>query len=145
MVEGGAEPPLCSDPHEDWVRAPISRIDLDARVAALRHRATSRRTPVLDASGTLYYDTRSVSISTTQTELMALFVERFEAVVHRDELRRRLAGAAECSPTRNSLDLHIMRLRRRLDPVHLSIRTAWGKGYLLEPQDRSVQPERTCV
>ena len=133
VVEGGAEPPLCSDPREDWVRAPISRADLEARVTALRHRARSRRTPVLDSSGTLYFDSQWTTISTTQTELMELFVERFETVVPRQDLRQRLVTSALGSPTRNSLDLHIMRLRRRLVPVNLAIRTAWGRGYLLEP------------
>ncbi|GHH85166.1 hypothetical protein GCM10018793_52100 [Streptomyces sulfonofaciens] len=144
VVEGGAEPPLCSDPREDWVRAPISRADLEARVAALRHRARSRRTPVLDSSGTLYFDAQWVTISTTQTELMELFVERFEAVVPRHELRQRLARSALNSPTRNSLDLHIMRLRRRLVPVNLAIRTAWGRGYLLEPFSETERPVRAC-
>jgi DNA-binding winged helix-turn-helix (wHTH) protein len=133
VVEGGAEPPLCSDPREDWVRAPISRTDLEARVAALRQRARTRRTPVLDSSGTLYFDARWVTISTTQTELMELFVEHFESVVPRHELRQCLIKSALSNPTRNSLDLHIMRLRRRLVPVNLAIRTAWGRGYLLEP------------
>lgn len=143
VVEGGAEPPLCSDPREDWVRAPISRTDLEARVAALRHRARSRRTPVLDSTGTLYFDAQWVTISTTQTELMELFVERFESVVSRQELRQRLVKSALSTPTRNSLDLHIMRLRRRLVPVNLAIRTAWGRGYLLEPLTGAEKPARS--
>lgn len=142
VVEGGAEPPLCSDPREDWVRAPISRADLEARVATLRHRARSRRTPVLDSSGTLYFDAQWITISTTQTELMGLFVERFETVVPRQELRQRLVTSALSNPTRNSLDLHIMRLRRRLVSVNLAIRTAWGRGYLLEPLTPSEKPVR---
>jgi hypothetical protein len=143
VVEGGAEPPLCADPREDWVRAPISRKDLEARVTALRHRAKSRRTPVLDSSGTLYFDAQWVTISTTQTELMELFVARFESVVPRHELRQRLVRATLSNPTRNSLDLHIMRLRRRLVPVNLAIRTAWGRGYLLEPLNGSDKPKPT--
>ncbi|MCS0639062.1 helix-turn-helix domain-containing protein [Streptomyces sp. LP05-1] len=124
------------------MRAPMSRVDLEARVAALRHRADSRKTPVLDVSGMLHYDGRSVSISTTQTELMELFVERFEGVVHRHELRQRLTRSAVPNPSRNALDLHIMRLRRRLSPAGLAIRTAWGRGYVLEPLEPAPQPER---
>jgi DNA-binding response OmpR family regulator len=132
VVEGGAEPPVCSDPREDWVRAPISRPDLDARVRALRFRAYGWKTPRLDATGTLYYDNKSVAVSSTQIDLMELFVERFGEVVCRNELENKLAGRAS-SATRNSLDLHIMRLRRRLGAVDLAIRTAWGRGYMLEP------------
>ncbi len=133
VVEGGAEPPVCSDPQEDWVRAPISRPDLDARVRTLRYRAYGRKTPRLDATGTLYFDNQSVTVSSTQFELMELFVERFGEVVCRNELENRLAGR-DSGATRNSLDLHIMRLRRRLSAVNLAIRTAWGRGYILEPQ-----------
>ncbi|QFZ24502.1 winged helix-turn-helix domain-containing protein [Saccharothrix syringae] len=127
VVEGGAQPPMCNDPHEDWVRAPISRRDLEARVAALQQRVHDR-TPVLDPTGMLRFGRASVTVSTTQAELMELFLARFGEVVYRAELEQRLAR-----PTRNSLDLHIMRLRRRLEPVNLSLRTAWGRGYLLEP------------
>jgi DNA-binding response OmpR family regulator len=132
VVEGGARPPVCSDPREDWVRAPISRPDLEARVAALRQRVHDRRNPVLDATGTLLFDARSVTVSSTHTELMALFVERFCEVVYREELIGRLAECGQ-RPTRNALDLHIMRLRRRVGTVGLAIRTVWGLGYLLEP------------
>ncbi|MFC9234454.1 winged helix-turn-helix domain-containing protein [Streptomyces decoyicus] len=143
IVEGGAEPPLCSDPREDWVRAPISKADLKARVTTLQQRAEGRRTPVLDSAGTLHYDAQSVSISSTQTELMELFVQHFGSVIHRGELKQRLAETANGDPTRNSLDLHIMRLRRRVAAVNLSIRTAWGRGYLLEPFEESEKLDHT--
>ncbi|MEO3978309.1 winged helix-turn-helix domain-containing protein [Streptomyces sp. CAU 1734] len=132
IVEGSAQAPVCTDPREDWVRTPVSRTDLQARVSALRNRVYGRRTPVLDSTGTLHFDARSVTVSTAQTELMELFVARFGEVVYRNELEQRLAGRAP-HPTRNSLDLHIMRLRRRLAGMGLSIRTAWGRGYVLEP------------
>lgn len=131
VVEGGAQPPVCMDSSEDWVRAPISRSDLEARVKALRYRVYSHRTPILDATGTLYFGDRSLIMSHAQTELMELFVARFGQVVCRRDLETRLAERVP-SPTRNSLDLHIMRLRRRLTSINLCIRTAWGRGYLLE-------------
>lgn len=131
VVEAGVEPPVCSDPLEDWVRAPISRPDLDARVEALRSRVYGSRIPRLDSVGTLYFDDQLVTISSTQIKLMELFVERFGEVVPRDDLAERLADS-DAAPSRNSLDLHIMRLRRRLEDVNLAIRTAWGRGYVLE-------------
>ncbi|MEX2971732.1 helix-turn-helix domain-containing protein [Streptomyces sp. C184] len=118
-------------PREDWVRAPISRLDLTARVTALKHRAYGRETPALDAAGTLIFGTQSVTISSTHADIMELLVTRFGEVVHRSELMERLVRRTPY-PTRNALDLHIMRLRRRLAPVGLAIRTAWGRGYLLE-------------
>ncbi|HEX8865985.1 MAG TPA: winged helix-turn-helix domain-containing protein [Lentzea sp.] len=125
---------MSNDPTEDWVRPPISKDDLEARVKALQNRFDSRQVPILDSSGTLSYGSRSITISTTQTELMALLVERFGEVVYRNEFTHCLAVKVP-TLTRNSLDLHIMRLRRRLLPVDLSIRTVWGRGYMLQATD----------
>jgi hypothetical protein len=130
VVEGGAQPPVCTEIGEDWVRAPISRRDLDSRVEALLHRIDRGLVPVLDSTGTLYFNNNSLIMSETQADLMELFVVRFGAVVYRRELEERLSARVS-SPTRNSLDLHIMRLRRRLASIELGIRTAWGRGYLL--------------
>ncbi|MGW0609456.1 helix-turn-helix domain-containing protein [Streptomyces sp. NPDC002788] len=135
MVEAGARPPVCNDPFEDWVRAPISRDDLDARVRALQNRLDSRQTPTLDSAGTLTFGSHSITISNVQTELMELLIEHFGEVVYRHELSQRLAERVQ-RPTRNSLDLHIMRLRRRLSATDLVIRTAWGRGYALEVEAR---------
>jgi DNA-binding response OmpR family regulator len=133
IVEGKARPPLCIDAREDWVRSPISREDVEARVKALKCRVNARNNPIIDSTGVLYFNDQSLILSNTQATLMEAFVARFKEVVHRSELERVLA---EClsSPTRNSLDLHIMRLRRRITMVNLHIRTVWGRGYLLEPK-----------
>ena len=48
----------------------------------------------------------------------------------RDVLAR--AGWPEGAPGRNALDVHVLRLRRRLAEVRLAIRTARSRGYLLE-------------
>lgn len=131
VVEGGAKPPICSDPQEDWVRTPISPSDLDARVTALRQRSYERRTPVLDPAGTLTFRTTSVVMSSTHLDLMDLFVQRFGQVVYRCELMDVLTKRVPTS-TRNALDLHIMRMRKRIAPLDLNIATAWGRGYALE-------------
>ena len=35
-------------------------------------------------------------------------------------------------PGRNALDVHVLRLRRRIAPLALSIKTVRSRGYLLE-------------
>jgi DNA-binding response OmpR family regulator len=35
-------------------------------------------------------------------------------------------------PTRNALDVHVLRLRRRIAPLGLEIRTVRARGYLLQ-------------
>ncbi|WP_205576417.1 winged helix-turn-helix domain-containing protein [Streptomyces europaeiscabiei] len=131
VVEAGAQPPISSDPVEDWVRPPVSRDDLEARVAVLQNRFDSSRVPTIDSTGTLSFGPHSITVSTTQAELLRLLIDRFGDVVHRTEFVQRFAGRTPAL-NRNSLDLHIMRLRRRLLPIELSIRTVWGRGYMLE-------------
>ena len=133
VVEAGAQPPICSDPREDWVRAPISREDLEIRVTALTNRVRKDQTPMLDSTGVIRLGSRSTTISRVQAELLDLLIDRFERVVDRQDLERRLARQVT-RPTRNSLDLHIMRLRRRISSVGLVISTAWGHGYVLKPE-----------
>ncbi|GGM59897.1 hypothetical protein GCM10012275_33760 [Longimycelium tulufanense] len=131
VVERGATAPICSDVREDWVRAPICKSDLKARVAALRARVSSHRIPQLDPSGVLRFGARSVTISPTQAELLDLLVTHFGQLVPRKALAARLPARAG-NASRNALDLHIMRLRRRITALGLVVRTAWGRGYLLE-------------
>ena len=45
----------------------------------------------------------------------------------------------EGAPGRNALDVHMLRLRRRLSPLRLSIRTVRSRGYLLEASGFSQQ------
>ena len=61
---------------------------------------------------------------------MTALVQRFGAVVQRDDLAA--AGWPEGLPGRNALDVHVLRLRRRIAPVGLVIRTIRARGYLLE-------------
>jgi DNA-binding winged helix-turn-helix (wHTH) protein len=66
-----------------------------------------------------------------EARLTGALVRRFGAVVSRDDLVA--AGWPGREPDRNALDVHVLRLRRRLQPVRLAIRTVRSRGYLLEP------------
>jgi DNA-binding response OmpR family regulator len=82
--------------------------------------------------GVLHFGKKSVAISGTQVGLMEQFITYFGEVICRVELEQCVA-ARRRTITRNALDLHIMRLRRRIVVVGLGIRTVWGRGYVLEP------------
>lgn len=133
VVDPGASPPNCLDLSEDWIRAPAPQQDVEARVRAIHQRIGRHKVPVIDPTGVLHFDNKSITISYTQAELMKLLVSHFGEVLYRAELERQLAECAP-TPTRNALDLHIMRLRRRISAVSLGIRTVWGRGYMLEPR-----------
>jgi hypothetical protein len=141
VVEGGVPAPICTDIREDWVRAPITDADLRVRVATLRAKAEAYRLPQVDPYGILRFADRSISVSPCETDLLECLIRHFGAVVLRETLQ-------ECLPerptgiSRNALDLHIMRLRRRIRPLGLIIRTARGRGYVLDgaepPQESSM-------
>jgi hypothetical protein len=131
VVEGGVPAPICSDVREDWVRAPVTDDDLRARIATLKAKAEAHRLPRVDPNGVLRFAGRSITISRTETDVLECLVRQYGVLVTREALR-------DCLPdrpggaSRNALDLHIMRVRRRIRPIGLVIRTVWGRGYLLE-------------
>ncbi len=131
VVEGGVPAPICSDIREDWVRAPISKEDLWARLENLRARAGAHGMPQVDPYGILRLAGRSVTLSRTETDLLDVLIDRFGCLVSHDTLHQWLPGRQGVA-SRNALNLHIMRIRRRIKPLGLVIRTVRGRGYLIE-------------
>jgi DNA-binding response OmpR family regulator len=131
VVEGGAALPTCLDALEDWVRPPISQEELKVRTATLEARARHNAQPTVDANEMLCFGNRRLQLSAGEAKLMRLFVEHYGSVVPREQLAES-GWPREDPPRRNALDLRILRLRRRVEPLSLSIRTVWGRGYLLE-------------
>ena len=132
LVEEGA-PPTPQDCLEDWIRVPADDADLRARLDAVASRVEQHvvpDVPDLDVDGVLRFDGAWVSLPPVEARLASALIERFGAVVGRDALVR--AGWPSSAPGRNALDVHVLRLRRRLATVHLSIKTVRSRGYLLE-------------
>lgn len=132
VLEGQTAPPSDISPTEDWVRPPVDRLDLAARVHTLQRRTGTDFMPALDPTGVLYYSRHSVPMSEAQSEMMRCFLADFGHLVRRDTLKDALSRINNETVTSNAIDLHIMRLRQRLDGVRLSLRTVWGRGYILE-------------
>jgi hypothetical protein len=134
LVERGA-PPIPTDELEDWIRLPADDLDLRVRVEALRRRTDSDTglVPALDDDGVLRLGDRWVSLPPVEARLTRALLDRFGAVVSREALAR--SGWPGGSPGRNALDVHVLRLRRRLSPLRLAIRTVRSRGYLLERSD----------
>ena len=58
-------------------------------------------------------------------------LDKAGAVASRSELA--VKGWPDGTPSRNALDVRILRLRRRIEPYGLMIRTVRHRGYLLDP------------
>ena len=133
IVEADAAPPIAADPLEDWVRESSGDLDVRARLEGLRLRVeqTLELVPELDADGVIRFGERWAPLPPVEARLTGALVRRFGAVVSRADLAA--AGWPDGAPGRNALDVHVLRLRRRLEPVRLAIRTVRSRGYLLEP------------
>ena len=130
LLNGESEPPESADCLEDWIRLPAAEADLRVRVATLAARAQAGSAPTIDEDGLLRYGDRWVTLSPVERSLAAALVDRFGAVVGRDTLARRAWPGG--SPTRNALDVHMLRLRRRIAVLTLEVRTVRARGYLLQ-------------
>jgi hypothetical protein len=131
VVERNHEPPVCADIREDWIRTPATNEDLQARIAMLRARGGVNPLPQLDQDGILRMGPLSVAVSPSEAQLIEVLIRRFGRTAAREELRACLSEDGR-EASRNALDLHIKRIRRRVRPLGLGIRTAWGRGYVLE-------------
>jgi hypothetical protein len=139
LLEDDENPPVACDCLEDWIRVPAAEGDVAARVRNLAFRLSLHDSgaPSLDADGVLRYNTAWVPLPPVEGRLTDALLSRFGAVVSRDNLAR--AGWPEGAPGRNALDVHVLRLRRRIAPLGLVIRTVRSRGYLLENGSMSEQ------
>ena len=135
LVEDGHPAPEAADCLEDWVRVPSNEDEVRARLLGLmaRSRFHAHDVPELDADGVLRFAARWVALPPVEARLTAALLGRFGAVVSRSALAR--SGWPDGAPRRNALDVHVVRLRRRLAPIGLAIRTVRSRGYLLEPSE----------
>jgi DNA-binding response OmpR family regulator len=133
LIEDGAPPPAAEDCLEDWIRVPAADNDVRVRLEMLAARASQHlmpSAPELDGDGVLRYAAAWVPLPPVEARITGALLERFGAVVSREALSR--AGWPDGAPGRNALDVHVLRLRRRLTPVALVIRTVRSRGYLIE-------------
>lgn len=132
LVTDEAPAPATEDCLEDWVRVPASDEDLRARLAALMQRAREHHAdlPVVQDDGTVRFADRTAHLPPLDQRLFVVLATRYGVVVSRDDLMS--AGWPGRQPVRNVLDVHLVRLRRHLREIGLTIRTVRARGYVLE-------------
>jgi len=137
VVGDDTDPPVPLDCLEDWVAAGASSREFEARRRALVLRAAQHAVrPLLDDDGLLHHRDAWVSLSPVEQLLASALLDRFGAVVTREILADRAWPTGV--PTRNALDVHVLRLRRRIAPLHLEIRTVRSRGYLMQAQEAAL-------
>jgi len=132
VLEGRDAPPQFPDALEDWVRPPLNPADLRRRTAALEARALAG-VPLVDGADILRFAGKWLALPAADARLMRALVDAYGSVVSRDCLARLVWP--DGPPRRNAFDLRVLRLRRRIAPLQLAIRTVWRRGYVLDTSE----------
>lgn len=130
LVASEAAPPADWDEYTDWVRLPADERDVFARITALRRRVAPPALPELDEFGVLWRDGVWVDLAPTEGRLMAALLDRVGGVVSRRDLAA--AGWPDGAPNSRSVDSTLLRLRRRIGVLGMSIHTVRRRGLILE-------------
>ncbi len=140
VVAEGTRAPVLLDCLEDWVHAPAREDEMRARMEALALRARAHHTfvPALDDDGRLHFGTSWVQLPPVEARLATVMVERYDRLVGPTALMR--SGWPDGASTRSTLDVRIHRLRRRLGPLGLVIRTVRRRGWVLEAEESAAPP-----
>ena len=124
---------------DDYLAKPFAMAELGARVRALLRRAQIRSSPRI-THGPLSMDTaaRRAYLAGEQLDLTArewavleVLLQKVEKIVSKDSIINCVAGwDGELSP--NAVEVYVSRLRAKLEPAGIRIRTVRGFGYMLE-------------
>ncbi|HUQ40512.1 MAG TPA: winged helix-turn-helix domain-containing protein [Acidimicrobiales bacterium] len=133
LVAPDAEAPVATDCDEDWIRLPAVDDDVRARTNALAAKAARHSPrPEVKGDGRLAYRGRWVALSQTEEAIARLLADQLGEVVGRDVLA---TDWGTRPPSANAMRVHITRLRRRVGPLGLVVRSVHGRGYVMEPAE----------
>src|SRR5690349_10987105 len=129
---------------DDYMTKPFDLPEFEARVRALIRRGhynagtsmTHGRLRFDTAARRLFYDDQPVEMSARELSLTELLLARQGKVVSKEQIIDQLFGFGEDVGS-NAIEVYVHRVRRKLEPLGIEIRTVRGMGYLLDKPDEA--------
>jgi len=124
---------------DDYLAKPFAMAELGARVRALLRRAQMRSSPRIThgplsmdkAARRAYLAGEPLDLAAREWAVLEVLLQKVEKIVSKDGIVNWVAGwDGELSP--NAVEVYISRLRAKLEPAGIHIRTVRGFGYMLE-------------
>jgi two-component system, OmpR family, response regulator len=124
---------------DDYMVKPFDLPELEARVRALVRRGKFGASPQL-VHGRLSFDTvgrralvdeHPIDLSARELALLETLMLNVGRVVSKERLAEQLGAWGE-EPGANAIEVYMHRLRRKLEPAEVTVRTIRGLGYLLD-------------
>jgi two-component system, OmpR family, response regulator len=123
---------------DDYLTKPFSVAEFEARVRALLRR-NAPLDPCVSVGGLtveiaakrVRVNDKPVDLTPREWALLELFLARPGRVLSKDQIAERLLGFDE-PLSANAIEVHVSRLRTKIEPAGVPIRTVRGFGYLWE-------------
>lgn len=124
---------------DDYVVKPVAMLELEARVRALIRRGQAKPEPLITL-GRLQLDTvgkrawlegNALELTAREWAALEYLAGRLNRIVNKEQFTQALYSWDE-EITPNAIEKFISRLRSKLEPAGITIRTVRGLGYYLE-------------